>query len=246
MEGVVGLLDLPAPLYGWLDGAFAAVLPPLVRILLWGALAGVGSMALYAALAPQGRIARGKREVAAAQRALDAHEGSFAEAGPLIGRMLRLALGQVRLTTLPALIASIPLLTLLAWMSTAYGHRFPGPGETPPVAAQPPGYAAEWVPRAAPGESPAVIVRNGDGSRIGQFDLPVPVSVLHEWRWWNAFLGNPAGYLPDGSGVERVRVELPRRHYLPLGPAWARGWELPFFSALLAASIMLKVGFRIQ
>lgn len=241
----MGLLDLPGPLYGWLDGAFASVLPPLARILIWGVLAGLGSMALYAVLAPQGRIARGKREVAEAQRALDGHEGTLAEAGPLIGRMLRLALGQVRLTTMPALIASIPLLTLLAWMSTAYGHRFPEPGETPPVEAQPAAYMAEWVPQAA-GDTPGVMVRNGDGSRVGLFALSVPVGVLHEWRWWNAFMGNPAGYLPSGSGVERVRVELPRREYLPFGPAWARGWEIPFLSALVVASVALKVGARIQ
>lgn len=242
----MGLLDLPGPLYGWMDGVFATVLPPLARILIWGALAGLGSMALYAVLAPQGRIARGKREVAEAQQALDGHEGSLAEAGPLIGRMLRLALGQVRLTTMPALIASIPLLTLIAWMSTAYGHRFPEPGETPPVEAQPAAYVAEWVPQAAPEDTPGVEVRNGDGSRVGLFDLSVPVGVLHEWRWWNALMGNPAGYLPSGSGVERVRVELPRREYLPFGPVWARGWEIPFLTALVAASLGLKVGARIQ
>ncbi len=242
----VGLLDLPAPLYAWLDAALADFLPPLARILLWGVIAGLGSMALYALFAPQARIARGKREVAEAQRALDAHEGTLAQAGPLIARMLRLALGQVRLTTLPAVIASLPLLTLLAWMSTAYGHRFPEPGETPPVEAQPPSLMAEWVPQAPSRSAPGVVVRDGDGSRIGRFDLPAPVNVLHEWRWWNAILGNPAGYLPSGAGVQRVRVDLPRRHYLGFGPQWARGWEVPFLGALLVASIALKFGARIQ
>lgn len=242
----MGLLDLPAPLYTWLDAALVGVLPPLARVLLWGALAGLGSMALYALLAPQGRIARGKREVAEARQTLDQHDGSLADAGPIIGRMLRLSLGQVRLTTLPALIASIPLLTLLAWMSTAYGYRYPEPGETPPVEAQPAAWVAEWVPQADPDGTPGVRVSNGEGGSTDLFDLPVPVGVLHEWRWWNAILGNPAGYLPSGSAIERVRVELPRQRFLPFGPAWARGWEIPFLTALLAASLGLKIGARIQ
>lgn len=242
----MGLLDLPGPLYGWLDAALSGFLPPLARIIVWGVVGGLASMALYALLAPQGRIAEGKREAAEARRALDSHDGALADAGPLIGRMLRLSLEQVRLTTMPAVIASLPLLTLLAWMSTAYGHRFPDNGEAAAVEAQPASAQAEWIGSAAQDAPPRILVRDGDGAEIARLSLPVPVSVIHEWQWWNLILGNPAGYLPDDPRIERVQIALPRRHFLSFGPQWARGWELPFFTALIIASVALKLGARIE
>ena len=72
-----------------------------------------------------------------------------------------------------------------------------------------------------------------------------PAAVVHKRVWWNALLGNPAGHLPDGAAVEEVRLALPAREVLPFGPGWARGYELTYFAAVLAASLAIKVVFRI-
>jgi hypothetical protein len=72
-----------------------------------------------------------------------------------------------------------------------------------------------------------------------------PAAVVHKRAWWNALLGNPAGHLPDGAAIEEVRLALPAREVLPFGPGWARGYELTYFAAVVAASLLLKAVFRI-
>jgi hypothetical protein len=236
----VGLLDLPAPLLGWLDAQLGSLLPPSVRLLLWGAAAGAVSMLLYRMVSPQAAIAHGKRELLGARRALDEHRGSFDEAQPLLRRLLRLALRQVGRTGWPALLASLPVLCLLAWLSSAYGHTFPAPGSAPRLETVPAALAAEWVET-----SPPRIALDAGGERADVV-LAAPVTLLHKRRWWNALIGNPAGYLPAAAAADLIRIELPHREYMAFGPAWLRGWPPLFFSALLAASIALKVLARIE
>jgi len=74
---------------------------------------------------------------------------------------------------------------------------------------------------------------------------PAPVGVVHQRRWWNALLGNPAGYLPPGP-VDAVEIDLPRREYLPFGPGWLRGWIPLFFAVVIAVSLLLKVLWRLH
>jgi hypothetical protein len=74
---------------------------------------------------------------------------------------------------------------------------------------------------------------------------PAPVGVVHQRRWWNVLLGNPAGYLPPGE-VDAVEIDLPRREYLPFGPDWLRGWIPLFFAVVIAVSLLLKVLWRLH
>ncbi len=52
----MGLLDLPGPLFAWMDAGMSGV-PGVLRLILWGTVAGAGSMWLYRAVSPQARIA---------------------------------------------------------------------------------------------------------------------------------------------------------------------------------------------
>jgi hypothetical protein len=234
----MGFFDLPAPLFDRLD-SLVEVLPPAVRLMLWGSLGAIVSMALYRWLSPQERISRGKAELAEARQRLDAHEGEFAEAGPLVRGMLRAAVVQVGRVAGPAILASLPLLSLLAWMSTRYGHAWPPFGSTPAIQTVPP-LPATWV---AEGEAanPHILVAGNDRRVIADVPLQAPVPVIHKRQWWNALLGNPAGYLPAQGAVERIRIDLPERQYLHFGPGWVRGWELAFFVPLLLVSVAIKV-----
>lgn len=246
----MGLFDLPAPLFVWVDAKLAAVLPPTARLVLWGVLGALVSMGLYRFLSPQGRIAQGKRDLAQAKQRLDAYDGEMDGAWPLIRGMLGTAFAQVGRVGGPAILASLPLLALLTWISTAYGYGYPEPGGRPEVQVTPPGLQAEWVER-NPGEAAAAgvpHVRLSEEGRGVVADVPLaaPVPVVHKRQWWNTLLGNPAGYLPADALVERVRIALPKREYLPVGPAWARGWELTFFAALIVMSLGLKWVARIE
>jgi hypothetical protein len=123
----VGLLDLPAPLFAGLDSVLGDVAPPIMRLAIWGIVAAVLSMGAYWLLSPQTRIAQAKADALAARRALDAYDGDLAGAWPLMGRLLGTALRQLGLVTWPALLGSLPVLALLAWLSTTYGHALSGP-----------------------------------------------------------------------------------------------------------------------
>jgi hypothetical protein len=244
----VGVFDLPAPLYAWLD-VQASALPPAARLAAWGVLAGLVSMGLYSLFSAQPRIRRGKQEIRQAQQALDAYDGELAGGWPLIRRLLSLALGQVGRVTGPTLLASLPLLSLLAWLSTTYGHQYPAPETAPEIHTTPPYLNAVWVddrqddaPYLQP---PRVVITDPSRRVVADVMLHSPVSVIHKRQWWNLLIGNPLGYLPGDAPVERIRVELPRRTYLSFGPQWARGWEFGFFLPLVAASLALKIGARI-
>ena len=73
-----------------------------------------------------------------------------------------------------------------------------------------------------------------------------PVSVVHQRRWWNALIGNPAGYLPSPGDVDVVELDLPQPEFLPLGPEWLRGWMPLFFAIVLAFSLLLKFVWRLH
>jgi hypothetical protein len=246
----MGLLDLPGPLLDWLDAALGHLISaPGLRLAFWGAAGAALSMWLYWLLSPQARIARIKSEAAAARQRLDAHDGAFADAWPLIGRMLRLSLRQIAVVTWPAVLASLPVLFLMVWLSTAYGHSYPPAGQPVEVRAFPEQHQARLVngrdPQ--PGESgPHIQIADAGGRTIGDLDLAAPVSTVHKREWWNALIGNPAGYLPEEWPVERVEIDLPRSEYLPVGPWWLRGWEAVFFGTLLICSVAIKLAFRIQ
>ena len=231
----MGLLDLPGPLLAWIDGLLSSV-PSLLRLLLWGAAAGALSMWLYRAVSPQARIARSKQEQLEARRRLDAFDGELAEAWPLIRRLLRLSLGHVARVSGPAVLASLPVLFLLVWISTAYGHAFPS--EPPPVRVVPEPLQAQWLP--GNDQGPRIRVTGAGRKTLAEVPVTAPVPVIEKWHWWNALVGNPAGYLDREGPAERLEIALPRRQFVSAGPRWMRGWEVPFFASLLVVSLWLK------
>ena len=201
-------------------------------------------MGAYWLLSPQKRIAQAKADAIAARRALDAYDGEFAGAWPLIGSVLGAAMRQLGLVTVPALLASLPVLALLVWLSTAYGYAFPSDAEIP-VRTLPEAGAT----RAQPVQAQAgheVVVLDGAGNVVERISLSAPVPTIHKRQWWNALIGNPIGYLPDSSRLEWIELGLPQKEYLPVGPAWLRAWYVVFLGVLLAASLAIKVAARIE
>lgn len=248
----MGVFDLPAPLLSWLDGGLGLIAPPTLRLVLWGIVGGVISMALYWVISPQRKIAGAKAAALVARRRLDAYDGEFAGAWPLIRDMLRLALRQLRLVLWPALIASAPAICLFAWLSTNYGYSFPTTLADVAVHAFPQQLQAELVRRMspsvpAPSDAPMrIVVADQDGHLVSAVPWTAPIATIHKRQWWNLLFGNPAGYLPDDAGVERIELDLPPNEYLPFGPPWLRPWYMVFFVALLAGSLAVKLVARIE
>jgi hypothetical protein len=245
----MGALNWPAPVFDWAD-AMMQGLPAPCRLVLWALIASALSMAIYRVASPQRRILWAQSEAQAARRALDRFDGEFAEAWPLIRRVLRTAFHRVGLVLPTVLLAMLPILAMLVWLSTSYGYRFPDRSDAVNVAASPPsaGVRAELsvMPhQATQPEQRRLVLRDQTGAVAAAIPLPRPVPVLEKRRWWHALIGNPAGYLPEDIAVERVAIALPAQQILPAGPAWLRSWEPLFFAAMLGASLLIKRLWRI-
>jgi hypothetical protein len=254
----MGLLNLPFPAFSALDRLLREAFPPFVALIVWGLLAAVLSMLLYRMVSSQGAISRCSAEAASARRALLHYDGDLDGMRPLVAEALGRSARQLRLTLFPAIIASLPLLSLLAWLSLAYGYSYPEPGSAVRVETVPAAAGIVWDPaaeREAPSGSWRVAwPKSGeelhllDTQRREILSIPpeAPVTVFHKRRWWNAILEHPIGYIPQDAVVEHVALDLPPAVFLDIGPAWARGWEATFFSVLLLCSLVIKFAFRIK
>lgn len=233
----MGLFDLPAPLFDLIDRHVLAFLPPLVRLVVWAVLAAAASILIYRLVSPQARIAETKSAAVAARRQLNAHQGDFESALPLMRRSLGLALLQVALVLPGALIGSLPVLSLLVWLDGAYARDFPAASAAPSVEVSPSGgYAGNWHQDPAGGR---IEIVDRDGRQVATLKLDKPVPQIERRHWWNVLIANPAGYLPESGPIERVTVALPEREYLPMGPDWARSWIAIVLPVLLVASLAI-------
>jgi hypothetical protein len=247
-----GALDLPAPLWNLVDAAFdAARIPALIRIAVFGALAGWLGMLIYRRASPQQRLSAVRIDLAIAQRALAGYDGELSGLWPLLRRQLGLALTQMRLSASAALLAGLPFLLLMPWLSNRFDTVPPGAGTPTEVCVEPAEVMTElrWEPTSAPGASAGCRVvawPSPDGKSVlyqgdaPLFTLPTVVPVRDRWHWYNVAIGNPSGYLPDDSNVARVRADVPSLELIRFGPRWIRGWEAIFLASAIATSLLLK------
>jgi hypothetical protein len=124
-------------------------------------------------------------------------------------------------------------------METTYGHGYPPAGQTPAIATQPESASARWLAPSESGGVPHVQVLGPGGEVTADLEWVAPVSVVHERQWWNWLIGNPVGYLPDDGPASQVRVELPEKHYLEIGPNWMHSWLFVFFPVLVITSLLI-------
>jgi predicted AlkP superfamily phosphohydrolase/phosphomutase len=261
--GSTGYLDVAAPALSWADDTLLGWLPVWARVILWAALASLLSMAVYRLTSRQETLAQVKAQVVETRAKLQGFEGEFDELWPILRRNLGLAGKQLGLTFVPAMIAGLPVLFILAWMSNAFDARAPAPGETvtvtltpaegrtlPPVTWQGEGRAVETAPAAwsvtwpQPGRT--LRLEDSDGTRLLTLPTTAPVRTVAQWEWWNRLIGNPGGYLPSPGDVAAVHLGLPQPTVLPFGPDWLRGWLPTTLLVLVALSLFLKVRWRLH
>lgn len=238
-----GLFDLPAPLLQWLDDRLTLIVPAGISVAVWAAVGAVVCLELYRIASPQRKIDKVKQDARAAQRTLASYDGEFDGAWPLIKRMLGLSLKRVGIVVPATLVAALPVIILLVWLSNSYGHRFPAAGESVTVDVVPP-LEGRWVSEGAQGGG-RVQALEDDGRVVLDYPLARAVPVLHKRQWWNWLIGNPAGYLPDDGPLSEVRMDLPRRELLSAGPGWVRGWEAVFLPVLFVVALAYKSARRI-
>lgn len=230
----MGLFNLPEPVFALIDMALAAALPPALRLIIWAAIAGAGTLLLYRLLSPQRAIAEAKREARAARQQLQHFDGEFAGAAPLIAAQFRTAFRHLGLVLLPSLVAALPLIALLSWLEVDYSRTLPAADHPPAVRVVPASVLPEWVT-----ESSAPRLRLHDGAtELADIPITKPVPRVEKRQWWNWLIANPLGYLPGDSAVERVEIDLAPIAYLPFGPAWMRSWLAIFLPTMIAISLL--------
>ena len=255
----MAVFDFPAPLFAALDAPLRALVSPSGALVVWGILAALLSMGLYRVVSRQRAINAAKTAAGAARRQLQSYDGDFEGLKRLLGQAIGASLRQLRLTLMPALIASLPLVSLLVWLDSAYGYRFSAAGEPVELSAQPASVAlrtsADGGPVAEPGqalslawpeEGGRLAVLGPEGRVLIELPPPLPVATIHKRVWWNHLIGNPIGYLPSEGAVDLIELGLPPARYLSFGPSWMRGWEAIFLTVLVAGSLFVKVLFRIS
>ncbi len=257
----MGIFDLPAPFLQFIDNG-VAFLPAIFRLTLWSALAGVLSMALYALVSPQKKISTVKIALRKSQGILAESDESFTELLTVVRKTLSLSFQHLGLVLGPALLSSLPLICIMAWTSSQFGHVFPEAGDRFTLSARPESAAASFSWQMAgvtapiheagiwtaewPNQSQRLVLNDKDDSPLLEIPLVAPIPQIHKRLWWNSLLGNPAGYLPDQSSVDLIRINLPARQYLPFGPDWVGNWLTLFLIASVSGALLTKKIFKIH
>jgi hypothetical protein len=245
----MGLFDVPAGIFSWVDAGLVGFLPAPARIAVWGVVGAVASLGLYWLLSPQQRMIRIAEAEQRLKRAMWEDDTAMAEGLAAASSLIRLALVRLGIVLVPVLIAALPVVSLTVWLDTQYGLALPRPGQTASIKAEPNTAQVRWVAANNTGNngpSAHVEVLDRAGQVLQSLPIVVPIPVIEKRAWWNRLIGNPLGYLANDSPVERVEISLEKQQYLSIGPDWIRGWEALFLVTLLVGSVLLKWTLRIR
>ncbi|MFO1128810.1 MAG: hypothetical protein U1E66_10335 [Rhodospirillales bacterium] len=252
------MINLTFPVLNAIDGWLAHWVPVMLRVALWGVASGVAALGLYAALSDQPGLARLKRATRGLRREMldpdldrDAYmrlvRQNLAQSFRLLGKSL-----------VPSMLSSVPVLVIVLWLSVYYSYDRPPPGEAVPVDVVP--AQADVLPASIP-----PLQRTADGTRLMVGDAPQPVRfvdaagtvyqgtpddpptpVVQKRTWWNALLGNQAGYIRADAAADEIRFQFPFKHLLSGVPEWMATWELTYFLSLVVAALICKFGLKIE
>jgi uncharacterized membrane protein (DUF106 family) len=247
---VNGLLNLAYPLFDVVDGLLG-FLPTFLRLVLWGAVSGALAMWLYSLMSNQDRIKAVQvesRELRSRMKETD----DAGEATQLAMANLKLAMRNLGGVTGPAMLSGLPVIFVLAWLSSAYGTIAPAAGTPVTWHAEPAGTQLVVAPPAPtpdalawPAEGQTLTLTESNGVIYDAPPTDPPGWIVHKHRWWNWLLGNPAGYLSDQALTDTVTFDLAEPEILSFGPGWIRGWEFTYLVSLLVVSLIIKFTFKI-
>jgi hypothetical protein len=257
---VSGLLDLPAPLFdavfgGWGQSAWGAA----STIGILAGASAFASMALYRATSDQGGLAKVAEEIDVLQRRLAGEPDDALDLGRTALQLARLNLRRLRGSLGPALLAGLPFLFVLPWLSNNYDRAPVAAGQAVEVCVEPASAVDKlvWpagvaVDRAAGcallgwPDSTTTAITGADGRLLAPWPPAALTPVLHPRVWWNHLVGNPGGYLPSGAGVTALHIAVPARELWTWGPAWCRRWWCLFALVAVVVSLGLRAVWRLH
>lgn len=250
VNGLFGILD---PVLHAADGVMA-FLPPLGRLLVWGLIAGVLSILLYRAVSPQARLRKLSEETTAARAELKSMQPHDAGYAGLIMRSLMVSLRRLGVSFFPALVSALPVLLMVVFLDTRYGLTKPEPGELVAVLTENgediamdrgQQLRAGWV-FAWPGRDEVVQVRDAAGSEILAITSDTRPGLASKGGLLRFLFGAPAGGLPGHSTVDSLVIETTPRDFVQRNVIFPFQWTIPYFLAVILASLGLKFALRIK
>lgn len=251
-EPVTGLFGRLDPIFLFLDGLMP--FPPMIRLLLWGLLAGALSILLYKRFSPQTRLNALAEETSSVRRNLKTMQAGDEGYSTNVMRSVRLSLKRLGLSLAPALLSALPVLFMVSFLDARYGLQDPKPGQPVAVLSErdrdivlnegqklSSGWIVSW-----PGEGETVEVRDTEGTHILSITPDSRPGLASKPTILTFLFGATAGSLPSNSGVESLVVETTPRDIVQKGLIFPYQWTIPFFLAVILASLMLKFTLRIR
>jgi len=253
----MGLFDLPAPIFAAIDSVLAMALPAVVRLVIWGILAGWLTMVVYRFLSNQEKIGELKAQQKTQQKHISEFDGEFSELMPLIRHTLALGFRQLGLALGPAILATVPILFVVIWVAGEFGRETPTAGSEVLLSVEPVASEIHWssttgVTASEGGwvinwpENGQSLIMSDDHQVLLVLPLEQDIPIVHKKRWWNILVANPLGYLPEDGVTDTIHINLPEAVIIESGPAWIRGWMFSFLLSLLLSSFGFKLLLRID
>ena len=247
------------PVLNMVDRWLAGLLPFAIRLSMWGALAGILSITIYAKLSPQASIKKLKKKIWSLQREMLSVDLKFADFLSLSKENLKTSLRLFVTVLGPALVSALPVIFLAIWIHTCLAYEAPLTPNDLIVTAVDGNVDLRLFFHTNVDEishdeihdydiaSPEAIVVMADNKVIySGTPLSPPTPVIHKQRWWSVILDSPAGYVVEDAPVDSIRLNLYKKQVVKWMPNWATGWEFPFFLFVLLAALGIKLVFRIE
>jgi hypothetical protein len=256
----LSLFDLLSPALSRIDELMrdSLGLAPVGRIAVFAALGSVASMLLFKRLSNQDELATLKQQIKVVQKELVGEQGSLKK---VLLQNLKLTGRQLWLSFWPALLASVPIIFLLAFCSNQFGVEAANAGDrvyvTPIGLERSPaeyrwrGVNAQWDARRnawtfhQPEEGQTASLMLG-GQQELSLPTVAPASTMHRRQWWNYLVANPAGYLDANTSIARFEINAAPQPILNWGPGWVRGWLFAFMVFLVLFSVASKLVWKIE
>jgi hypothetical protein len=247
------------PALNIVDGWIADLLPLSIRLSIWGALAGILSIIIYAKISPQSSIGKLKRKTRTLQRDMLNVDLEFADFWRLSKENLKTSL-KLFITVLgPALVSALPVIFLAVWIHTYLAFEAPiKPDDLIAISDNKnielhlfnnvdvsKNSRNDIYPHESADSDKIVVMADNRVIYSGN-PLSPPTPVIRKRQWWHVLLKSPAGYVVDDAPVDRIKLNMPKKKAVRWVPGWAGGWEVPFFVFVLFAALGIKLGFRIE
>jgi uncharacterized membrane protein (DUF106 family) len=257
----MGFFDLLSPLFLSFDELISPIFNPLLRVIFWAFISAVISNSIFKWLSNPEKISSLKTKLKSMQQQLNQHDGEFSEFKSLAIGTIKVSIKRMGMTFFPAMIASLPLLFVLTYLSNNYGL-------VTPKASEDVQYQVNWSDKNNsrpltlinklqksvvlnqgsihwPQEPQTTTLLEADTLKIVDFPL-APSPIVHKKQWWNALIGNPAGYLPAESNINSIVFEFQNLELIEFGPNWARGWLFIYFTMTIIFSFVFIILFKIK